>query len=179
MTTPFRRPFSPAKWLILAVLAAPALEFAAFIAVAVAIGIVPAILALIGLSLFGALLLRGATRPVARLRVELDRQTIAGLDLRDGNMGRAVAAILLMIPGFITGALGLALLVPGIRRLIGLGLQRLLRAALAGVNPVDPRTADPAVVDLPPEDWRAVPEERLTRHRPGQPENGSGRTDGG
>jgi UPF0716 protein FxsA len=162
---PFPRPFSPAKWLILAVLAAPLLELVAFIAVAVGIGIIPAILALVGLSLFGTMLLRGMTRPVARLRVELDRQTVAGFDLRDGDMTRIAAAILLIIPGFITGALGLLLLVPAVRRLLGWMLRRSLRAAAP---------ADPAVVDLPPEDWRAVPEERLAGREPVRPYNPHG-----
>ncbi|HWM83367.1 MAG TPA: FxsA family protein [Pseudolabrys sp.] len=164
---PFRRPFSPAKWLILAILAAPALELAAFIAVAVIFGIVPALLGLVGLSLLGMLLLRGATRPVARLRVELDRQTVAGFDLRDGSLARIAAAILLIVPGFITGALGLLLLIPAIRQLLGWGLQRLLRAAVAAA---DPAAGDPSVVDLPPEDWRTVPEQRLPRAEPEPPQ---------
>jgi UPF0716 protein FxsA len=151
---PFRLPFSPAKWLIFVILAAPVLELVAFIAVAVAIGFLPAILAVVGLSVLGTILLRRTGRtPVARVRVEVDRHTVTGFDLRDGGLARMAGAILLIIPGFISSALGLLLLVPAVRSMLGWGLQRIIRPTAQ---------PDPDVVDLQPEDWRPVPEERLT-----------------
>jgi hypothetical protein len=60
--------------------------------------------------------------------------------------------------------LGLLLLVPALRLLLGRGLRRRLRWAAA--------PADPTVVDLSQEDWRTVPEPRLDRRDAGRQDDG-------
>ena len=76
-----------AKWVILAVLALPILELAAFIAVAAAIGFGWALSLMLAGSLCGALILRLAgSGHVARIRAALDRGSFAALqtDARGG-----------------------------------------------------------------------------------------------
>ena len=59
-----------------------------------------------------------------------------------------LAAILLLIPGFITDVIGLLLLIAPLRRLLG---ALLLKAFTAGSPP-----RRDGVVDLDPDEWRQV-----------------------
>ena len=70
----------------------------------------------------------------------------------DGTLS-ALGAVLLIVPGFVSDAVGLALATPSIRqaiavRIIGHGSQP------AG-QPARRRT-DPSIIDLSPDDWRIV-----------------------
>jgi UPF0716 protein FxsA len=144
-----------AKYLLLAVLALPAMELAAFIAVAAAIGILPALALIAAGSFAGLLLLRHAGgNHIARVRVALDEGRFTALQA-DGRGGMILlAGILLLIPGLITDVLGLLLLLPPLRGALG--------AAMSGGGAA-PR-AD-GVVDLPPDEWRRVPDPALPDHR--------------
>jgi len=157
MPTPTRS--SPLRWLLLAFLALPVAEVLAFIAVALAVGVVRAALALIALSLLGMVLWRRARDQAAgQVRLRLDQTTIQAINLDNVGIARFAAAILLMVPGFITSLLGLLVLLPAVRRLAASWLRRLTGAAAP--------SADPGVVDLAPDDWRQVPDPRLSdRHR--------------
>jgi UPF0716 protein FxsA len=139
-----------AKWVILAVLALPILELAAFIAVAAAIGFGWALSLMLAGSLCGALILRLAgSGHVARIRAALDRGSFAALqpDARSGLT--LLAGILLLIPGFITDAVALLLLIEALRR------------AFVGAPP----RQQEGVIDLAPEQWHQVPEPSLPDHR--------------
>ena len=139
-----------AKWVILAVLALPILELAAFIAVAAAIGFGWALSLMLAGSLCGALILRLAgSGHVARIRAALDRGSFAALqtDARGGLT--LLAGILLLIPGFITDAVALLLLIGALRR------------AFVGAPP----RQQEGVIDLAPEQWHQVPEPSLPDHR--------------
>jgi UPF0716 protein FxsA len=144
-----------AKYLLLAVLALPAMELAAFIAVAAAIGILPALALIAAGSFAGLLLLRHAGgNHIARVRVALDEGRFTALQA-DGRGGMILlAGILLLIPGLITDVLGLLLLLPPLRGALG--------AAMSGGGAA-PR-AD-GVVDLPPDEWRRVPDPALPDRR--------------
>lgn len=149
------------SWLLLGLLGLPVIELAVFVAVALVVGFPTAALALVAISAAGLLLLRrcGAS-PLGRIRMAADRPGIAGFALDDAAAARVLAAILLIIPGFITGLLGLAVLLPATRRWLGSWLGSWLRRATGA----DAGTAaDPSIVDLPPEDWRQVPDPQLTR----------------
>ncbi|RDV04055.1 FxsA family protein [Undibacter mobilis] len=154
-----------AKWLLLAFLALPLAELAAFVALAAAWGFVPALALLIGLSLAGGVILRWAGgHHVQRVRVAM-RDGFARQDFTafsaDGPGGLTLlGGLLLAIPGLITGAIGLlVLLVP-------------LWHALGGALGRRPPVASPdGVVDLEPEQWRRVDDPRL----PGQNRDGAGR----
>ena len=73
-----------------------------------------------------------------------------------------LAGILLLIPGFITDALGLLLLLAPLRRAL---------ARCFGVGPA-PRRAD-GVVDLTPEQWHQVPDPALPDRRDNEREPAS------
>ena len=138
-----------AKWVILAVLALPLLELAAFIAVVATIGFGWALSLILAGSLCGALILRRAGGGhVTRIRVALDHGSLSALQTDAWGGATLLAGILLLIPGFITDIVALLLLLGSLRR------------AFVGTAP---RQAD-GVVDLAPEQWHQVPDPSLPDH---------------
>jgi UPF0716 protein FxsA len=139
-----------AKWVILAVLALPILELAAFIAVVATIGFGWALSLILAGSLCGALILRCAgSGQAARIRVAIDNGSFAALRMDAGGGLLLLAGILLLIPGFITDIVALVLLVGWLRR------------AFFGAAP----RQENGVVDLTPEQWHQVPDPSLPDHR--------------
>ncbi len=139
-----------AKWLLLTLLMLPFLELAAFVAVAAAIGLGWALALVLASSLAGALILRHAGGShIARVRVALNSGSLTAFqtDQRGGLI--LIAGILLLIPGFITDAIAVCML-----------LVTLFRAT---------RDAPPApsdgIVDLAPEQWHQVPDQTLPPRR--------------
>lgn len=143
-----------AKWLLLAVLLLPVMELAAFIAVAAEIGFLPALVLIAAGSFLGVLVLRHAGgRHISRVRVALGEGNFTALQADGSGSLVLLAGIFLLIPGFITDALALLLIVPPLRRALGAALRR-----------GEPRRAD-GVVDLPPEQWHRVPDRELPDRR--------------
>lgn len=142
-----------AKWVLWAVAAMPILELAAFIAVTAAIGFGWAISLIFAGSIAGLLILRHAGgRHIARIRLAFGQGTLSSLQA-DGLGGvTMLAGILLLIPGFITDAVALALLVGPLRRAIG---------SWFGI--AETKRHDDGVVDLAPEQWRRVPDPSLPK----------------
>lgn len=142
-------------WLVLAGLAVlPFLEFAAFFYVAGRIGFLAAILALVATSFLGASLLRrqggeAMTRLVAAFR-RGEPPTGAA---REGFMV-ALGGLLMILPEFVTDALGFALIVPSLLRSVRDG-----RSLATGTSRRRP-AADPKgrILDLPEGEWRVVEE---------------------
>lgn len=139
-----------AKWLLLSLLALPLIELAVFIAVAAAIGFLLALGLLLGASLAGGFVLRHAGgNHIARMRGAmsqgLNREGYAALQANGTGGLILLGGFLLLIPGFITGALGLLVLV--------VPLWRSLNDAL-GRKP--PTARADGVVDLEPEQWHRV-----------------------
>jgi len=144
-----------AKYLVLAVLALPFLELAAFIAVAHAIGFMWALTLIAGGSLAGAMVLRHAGgNHIARVRVAMGDGALSALQADGPGFAILFAGILLLIPGFITDALGLVLLIAPLRRAL---------AAFAGLSAAP--TREDGVVDLDREQWHRVPDPVLPRRR--------------
>lgn len=139
-----------AKVLLLALLALPVLELVVFGAVAAAIGFGQALALLLAASLAGALLLRHAGgNHVARMRVAMAEGSFSSLTA-DATGGLVLlAGILLLIPGFITDAAGLALLL----------------VSFFGARRAAPPPRADGVVDLEPEQWRRVPDPALDDRR--------------
>jgi UPF0716 protein FxsA len=150
-----------AIWLLGAVLALPFAEIAVFVLVAIWIGFLWALLAMVSTSLLGALMLR-LGGDISRMQVVLGPQRVTALETDGPGTMRILAAILLLIPGFITDVIGVLLLIAPLRRLVG---ALLLRAFVA------PGAAGPrdGVVDLDPEEWRQVPNARLRDEREQRP----------
>jgi UPF0716 protein FxsA len=144
-----------AKWLLLAVLALPVMELAAFVAVAAEIGLLGALALVAATSLAGALILRHAGgNHIARMRVALAAGSFTALEADSTGSLTLLAGILLLVPGFITDALGLLLLAAPLRRGLGAALRR-GGAADQGDG----------LVDLPPEQWHRVPDPELPDRR--------------
>ena len=144
-----------AKWLLLALLALPLAELAAFIAVAATIGFIWALALVLAGSLAGALVLRHAGGShIARVRVALGEGGFTALQADSSGFLILLAGILLLIPGFITDVAGLLLLIAPLRQALGTALR-------GGTQP--PR--GDGVVDLEPEQWRRVPDPVLPDRR--------------
>lgn len=146
-----------AKWLVLALLALPVAELAVFIAVASEIGFAGALLLALATSLAGGFILRSSGRAhMRRMRAAAAGERIAVFQADATGMMVMVAGILLLIPGFITDLAGLLLLVAPLRRFVGNLVRR--RTARA-------QSERDGIVDLAPDEWRQVPEEKLS-HQP-------------
>jgi UPF0716 protein FxsA len=141
------------KRVALGLLLLPVAEVAAFLLVAWAVGVLPALALMVLTSLAGALVLRRAGRGLlAQARATL-RASSGGSPIGTGILF-GLAGILLVLPGFITDLVGAGLLIAPIRRRIGAAIGR----ALGGS-----RRTDPAVVDLAPTEWRAIPDREPPR----------------
>ncbi|MBT5111029.1 MAG: FxsA family protein [Rhodospirillaceae bacterium] len=114
--------------LLLAFLATPIAEIAVFIEAGSRFGLWPTILAIIGTAILGAALLRWQGLSTwARASRSLQRNELPVEELFTG-LCLVAAGALLLTPGFITDAVGFALFIPPVRRLLGLGLRRILKA---------------------------------------------------
>lgn len=106
---------SPIAWLPLGLLLTAVAEVAVFVAVAHAIGAGWAVLAGAALSLLGLVLLRReGVRAWRRFREAAEAGRPPGAQVSDGLVG-LVGALLLAVPGFVTAALGVLLLLPPVR----------------------------------------------------------------
>jgi UPF0716 protein FxsA len=101
----------------------PIVEIAVFLQVVDWIGVLNTVAVMLAISLCGAWMVkRQGVGTLARMRRELDDGRIPTGPMTDGGL-LAAAGFLLLIPGFVTDAFGLALLVPavrgGVRRWLG------------------------------------------------------------
>lgn len=104
---------------LLALLGYAAVEVAAAVAVAAWIGVGWMFLALFGISLLGALLLRReGTRAWRSFSIAVTEGRPPGREALDGVLV-LLGALLIVVPGFVTGVLGLLCLLPVSRRLLG------------------------------------------------------------
>lgn len=102
----------------------PLIELGVVIAVADWIGILPTIAALIAMSAVGVWLVkRQGFAVVRRTREAINRGEIPGSEMLDGAM-LTIAGFLCIVPGFISGTIGLLLLIGPVRRPVG---RRLIR----------------------------------------------------
>jgi len=115
--------------LVLLLLLLPFLEIYVLISVGGAIGVLPTIILVLGLSMFGAYLLRWqGLATLFKVQDSLAQGEMPVAAMIDGA-GLTVAAALLIAPGLITDAVGFLLLVPEIRRW---AMRRLLGRLTSG-----------------------------------------------
>ncbi|SON53546.1 Suppressor of F exclusion of phage T7 [Hartmannibacter diazotrophicus] len=136
------------------VLLLPAIEIAVFIIVGAKIGVLATLgLVAAGILIGGALLRSQGIRVLTRLRSEMDAGRIPGTELVEGAL-LAVAALMVLTPGFVTSGLGFLLLVPPIRHAIASTIQSRMTVTVAtrGTTGGGFRRRD-GVVDLDPEDY--------------------------
>lgn len=104
-----------ARIIALCFLLLPLVEIALFVVVGRAIGLLPTLGLVILAAVAGALLLRQQGLDVInRLRSNVSAGTIPGRTMFDGLL-IGVAALFLVLPGFLSDAVALALLVPAVR----------------------------------------------------------------
>jgi UPF0716 protein FxsA len=102
----------------------PVVEIAVFLQVVQWIGVLETLALMLAVSLVGAWLVkRQGIGTIARMRAELDNGRIPTGPMTDGGL-LALAGFLLLVPGFVTDAFGLVLLVPPVRALARRGLGR-------------------------------------------------------
>jgi UPF0716 protein FxsA len=146
----------PVKMVVLGVLLLPLAEVAAFVLVASITGLGAAFMLLILASLAGIFVLRsvGGRGAVTRLRAAAGRVEISEVNLDGRGIATGLGGILLLIPGFITGLLGLAVIFPQTRQWLLTGFRHLLFASAR-------QPTGPPVIDLEPEEWRHLPSPKL------------------
>jgi len=147
------------KWAIFGLLLLPFVEIALFVVVVVKLGFLTAVALMILTSLAGMSVIRHAGKTeVAQIRSAFGERTITRKALDGRGFLTVLGGFLLVLPGFLTDLLGLLLLLPPTPHLIGAGLRR-------AVARMERASGRPDVVDLAPDQWRRMPEERLT-HKP-------------
>jgi UPF0716 protein FxsA len=147
------------KWGFIGLFLLPLAEMATFVAVAVAIGWIPATCLFVATSALGLLILRRSGRSdLDRFREAFRREGFRAVHLESPGLGPMLGGILLVFPGFITDVLGALLLVPAIRRK--------LRGMIARSRETRRRGRDPSVIDLTPTEWHQVSEKPMKESRP-------------
>ena len=147
------------KWAIFGLLMLPFVEIAIFIAVALKLGVLAALALTILTSLAGMAVIRHAGhRAVAQVRGAFGDRTVSRVELDGRGFLTVLGGFLLLLPGFLTDALGLLLLLPLTQQWIRAALRRVVARA-------ERASGRPEVVDLPPDQWQRVPEERIS-HKP-------------
>lgn len=123
-------------WAPLVLLVTAAVELAVFLVAVEVLGAGWAVLSAALVSLVGLLLLRReGMRAWRRFRAAAQRDEPPGEQVTDGVVGLA-GALLLAVPGFVTGLLGLFLVTPPVRQVARRGVRRAaerrVSSALAG-----------------------------------------------
>lgn len=127
-------------------LAWPLIEIGLFVTLGAALGLWLTLLVVIGTGILGVVLLqRQGLRSAERLRAEMGRMRDPLAVAGDGAL-RALAAMLLILPGFLTDALGAILLLPPVRAALIAALAR--RVSVASMRSDQPaRRSDGIVID--------------------------------
>lgn len=118
---------------VLAVLfiAVPAVELWVLLRVGALIGAGPTLLIIAATAIFGAALAkRQGLSAIRQLQASLAEGRQVGNSMVEAALV-LVAGVLMMTPGFITDAIGLALLIPPVRALAGRGIVRRLAAGMS------------------------------------------------
>ena len=147
------------KWAIFGLLMLPMVEIAVFVAAALKLGVLAALALTILTSLAGMAIVRNAGQAeIARVRDAFGDRTIRRVELDGTGFLTVLGGFLLVIPGFVTDALGALLLFPPAQHALRAALRRAIAGAAAPATP-------PGVVDLAPDQWERLPEARIADDR--------------
>lgn len=143
---------SKLPFLLLVLLALPLIEIAVLILVGSKIGVFATIGLVILTGILGTVLLRlQGFSVLSRIRSEMDRGQVPDKSLADAAM-IALAALFLILPGFISDIIGIALFLPPVRALIRSMIGK--RVKIVRTTGHTPSSSRPDVVDLDPADFR-------------------------
>lgn len=141
-------------------LALPLIEIALFIVVGRAIGVMATlglVVLAVGLGIF--VLRQQGLSVLNRMRSNMQTGTLPGQTLFDG-MVLAVAAVLLIIPGFFGDAVALLLLIPPVRHWLYRAMTRNMKVVQTtttyrSTDPSEPQHLNrPQTIDLDDDDWQ-------------------------
>lgn len=149
------------RFLALGIILLPIIEIALFIKVGQAIGVWPTLGLVIGAAILGGMLLRyQGVQVIGQLRSNVSAGRVPGRAIADAMM-IGLAALLLVLPGFLSDLVALLLLLPPVRGLIYGWLAKRVTvvgataSAYRGPDPQpDPRVRGPGVIDLDEDDYR-------------------------
>ena len=134
--------------LLLALIVTPLAEIAAFIQIGDLIGLWPTLVTVVATAMIGSILLR---HQGLRTLKEIQRQLDSGqlpVDEMLAGLCLFAAGLLLLTPGFITDAVGFALLIPAVRLWVARGVRaRLGKRVVVGAG--DPRRGWPGAGGAP------------------------------
>jgi UPF0716 protein FxsA len=122
--------------------------------VAEAIGTLNMIGLLLVISVAGAFVAKHqGTSAWRRIRVDLEDGRVPGASLVDGALV-LTAGVLMVIPGFVSDACGLLLLLPPVRAVVRKWLRHRFQVRVATVHTTGPRRGDTIDVDSKPHERR-------------------------
>jgi UPF0716 protein FxsA len=148
------------KWAFIGLLVLPAAELATFLLVAALIGWLRTAVLFVATSVVGVLLLRRSGRSnLERLRTAFAQDGIRAVHLETPGVAAMLGGILLVFPGFITDALGAALLVPPLRLWLAGALARSAEARRRRQRDAE------RIIDLEPSEWQQLPDQSRGRRR--------------
>lgn len=139
-------------YIIAGILLLPLIEIAVFIWIGGMIGVLPTILLTLLTAIAGTVMLRQqGLSLLMRMQKELDEGRAPGNEVMQGAM-IVLASLFLLIPGFVTDAIGLLLFIPPVREaLANFIIARSNVVIMQGDGPV--RRPGDHVVDLDEDDW--------------------------
>ncbi|KRA95742.1 hypothetical protein ASD83_19080 [Devosia sp. Root685] len=148
------------RFIPLLLLALPLIEIALFILVGRAIGVLPTLgLVILAVVVGGFVLRQQGLGVLNRMRTNMSTGTLPGQTLFDGML-LAVAAVLLIIPGFLGDFIAVLLLLPPVRAWLYKTLTRNVRVVETtasyrhGADPTPPNLKGPGTIDLDGDDWQ-------------------------
>jgi UPF0716 protein FxsA len=148
------------KWILIGLLALPVAEIGVFILVATSIGFGWALLIMLATTMAGFVVLRWAGQRRIALFRSVSGKGIsgieAGIEANPDGFLVILGGILLVLPGFITDAIGMLLLLGPVRNWCGTAFRR-----AAGLR----QPSKDAVVELDVHEWKEVPSPELEKPR--------------
>jgi len=136
------RSFPTLRLLIVLVVALPLIEIALFIAIGQTIGLLPTLCGVVLMAIVGGAILR--REGLARLfeaRRSMGRGELPARALADATLTSAAGA-LIAVPGYLSGLVGILLLVPPLRRVLYWLVARRFGPLPAGGAGATPRTIE-------------------------------------
>ena len=147
------------RFFALGLIILPIIEIAIFIKVGQTIGLFPTLALVIGAALLGGLLIRMQGLSVlTQLRSNVSAGHMPARTIAD-TMMIGLAALFLVLPGFLSDIVALALLLPPVRHWIYASLAKRIKVVTpAGYRPnasgYEPPLKGPGIIDLDEDDYR-------------------------
>ena len=148
------------RFIPLLLLALPLVEIALFIFVGRAIGVLPTLgLVILAVIVGGFVLRQQGLGVLNRMRTNVSTGTLPGETLFDGML-LAIAAVLLIIPGFLGDFVAILLLLPPVRAWLYKTLTKNVTVVETtatyrrGSDPTPPNLKGPGTIDLDDDDWQ-------------------------